>query len=80
MSQKEYLVKGTNEPLKLCLFLEKAGFYMTQLVTLSDGLGTHNRTAYADCMLGIAELVVLFQVFEKKHSAFLINEMYVMYV
>ena len=50
MSQKEYLVKGTNEPLKLCLFLEKAGFYMTQLVTL-----------------GIAELVVLFQVFEEKY-------------
>ena len=75
MSQKEYLVEGTNEPLKLCLFLEKAGFYMTQLVTLSDGLGTHTRTAYADCMLGIAELVVLFQVFEKKmHWAFLIKE------
>jgi hypothetical protein len=51
MSQKEYLVKGTNEPLKLCPFLEKAGFYMTQLVTLSDGLGTHTRTAYADCLL-----------------------------
>ena len=66
MSQKEYLVKGTNEPLKLCLFLEKAGFYMTQLVTLSDGLRTHTSTAYADCMLGMAELVVLFQVFVKK--------------
>ena len=39
---------------------------MTQLVTLSDGLGTHTRTAYADCMLGMAELVVLFQVFVKK--------------
>ena len=74
MSQKEYLVKGTNEVLKLCLFLEKAGFYMTQLVTLSDGLGTHTRTAYADCMLGIAELVVLFQVFEKKNTLAFFNK------
>ena len=47
---------------------------MTQLVTLSDGLGTHTRTAYADCMLGMAELVVLFQVFVKKNTLSFFNK------
>ena len=39
----------------------------------SDAIGrigyAYDRTAYADCMLGKAEMVLLFQVFEKQYIA-----------